>query len=105
MLAWLKSYLSGRTQPVAFSGHSSQSSDLPYGVPQGSVLGPLLFTLYTGSVGDIHHHRLCYHLYVDDIGIYLHFRIADEENKRTAVSVVNTALVIFGTGWAVIFSS
>ena len=49
---WIESYLSGWSQSVVLSGNTSHSSNLPYGVPQESVLSPLLFTFYTCPVGD-----------------------------------------------------
>ena len=52
-LSWLESYLTGRTQCVAIDGVKSTERELACGVPQGSVLGPLLFTSYTVPVGDV----------------------------------------------------
>ena len=52
-LAWFNSYLKDRTQFVRIGGTSSSAQELICGVPQGSVLGSLLYVLYTSPVGDI----------------------------------------------------
>jgi len=66
-----RSYLSGRTQYVRCGSSRSSTTYLVYGVPQGSVLGPLLFVLYTVNlVSLIERHSLSPHLYADDTQVY-----------------------------------
>ena len=52
-LSWFSSYLTNRTQSVIVDDHISQVSSLSYGVPHGSVLGPILFNLYTKPLSDL----------------------------------------------------
>ena len=54
-LGWFKSYLSGRTHSVKVGSTLSHPAALHYGVPQGSVLGPILFSLYTNPISSIVH--------------------------------------------------
>jgi len=71
VLQWFESYLRGRTLAVHRSGVSSITSTLECGVPQGSVLGPILFVIYTADLPVvIHRHSLTPHLYADDTQIY-----------------------------------
>ena len=70
-LECLRSYLEGRSQSVVLNSYSTVSRPVTCGVPQGSVLGPLLFTLYTADIGKvIQQHRLSHHCYVDDNQVY-----------------------------------
>ena len=53
VLAWFVSYMSGRFQSVIVDGVVFSPCPLVYGVPQGSVLGPVLFTLYSQPLSDV----------------------------------------------------
>ena len=73
-LAWFKSYLEGRQQSVSINGTMSETKILKCGVPQGSVLGPILFIMYTAPLENlIKSHNLDCMMYADDTQLFLSF--------------------------------
>ena len=74
-LKWFRSYLSDRCFAVKVGNSQSADHKLKYGVPQGSVLGPFPFTVYSAATEAIlKKHGIKYHKYADDIQIYLFYR-------------------------------
>ena len=64
---WLKSYLRGRKQCVKTNGETSDFNDIECGVPQGSLVGPLLYICYSNDMCLLIQNRLL--LYADDSDI------------------------------------
>ena len=110
MLNWFKSYLSNRKQYVYLNGVSSDIKEISCGVPQGSVLGPLLFLLYINDLPNISK-ILDFYLFADDTNIYYESESLDKLEKkvnkelcklqmwlnvnRLSLNISNTNFVVF----------
>ncbi|MCU7801520.1 MAG: reverse transcriptase family protein [gamma proteobacterium symbiont of Lucinoma myriamae] len=81
IVRWFRSYLSDRQQLVDVSGMFSSSAEIRCGVPQGSILGPLLFLIYVNDMSGVVSNKLL--LYADDSAIL----VADKD-----VSSIETSL-------------
>ena len=69
-LDWFRDYMSGRKQFVTYNGVKSSRSNVSCGVPQGSILGPLLFLIYVNDIQNVTHHSFPI-LFADDSNLFV----------------------------------
>ena len=87
-LSLLESYLENKEQCVAIRESRSESTTLQYDVPQGSVLGPVLFTVYAGTLAFLlKAHGVSYHFFADDTQLYI--RVEDDGVKHRLSSLLS----------------
>ena len=92
VLDWIRSYLTQWEQSEVIADEKSPIT-LKQGVPQGSVLGPVLFTLYMSPLGDLcQAHGLTFHGYADDSQNYLFFQSSVKGLREQYIEVLNNCL-------------
>ena len=86
VLHWFRSFVSERSQCVLLGKIKSEALLVKQGVPQGSVLGARLYTLYVRPLSDIfNRHDVHYHSYADDTQLYVHFERSCADSMREAL--------------------
>ncbi len=80
-VSWFRSYLTGRTQSTKMGTITSKLAPVTYGVPQGSILGPLLFTLYVNDLPKVVNDGFI-SLYADDTAICIADNNAESMQRR-----------------------
>ena len=85
LLLWFKSYISNRKQKVIIENSSSKTGDIQAGVPQGSVLGPLLFLIYINDITENVNSHI--RLFADDTTLFIDF-----SDEITATQQINNDL-------------
>ena len=70
MLDWFKSYLTDRKQYVYYNGHASSMQNISCGLPQGSILGPLLFLIYVNDLATVSEYIFSI-LFADDTNMFM----------------------------------
>ena len=94
-LKWFHSYLSNRKQRILINGSYSSDFDLPQGVPQGSCLGPLLFTLYASSSMLLNPISLTFThtlMIQDDTQLYISFKPDGSATETDAVDALQACI-------------
>ena len=93
-LNWFKSYLNKRTFSINVNDVSSSIGFLLFGVPQGSILGPVLFVLYTKDLQKIaEKHGLIIKLYADDSQLYVGFSILNPDEVNDVLKCIENCLM------------
>jgi hypothetical protein len=96
LLNWITAFLSYRTQQVKVGGKLSGIVDVISGVPQGSVLGPLLFLIFINDLVDVFDSKLNVKLFADDVKIYV---VLNDIGSSSLLQSGLDKLSVWANGW------
>ena len=92
-LDWFASYLDNREQRVSINGTVSSGRPIYYGVPQGSCLGPIMYTQYASTLFEVvQRHLVNIRGYADDHALYVSFHPNTQGTEAAAVSAIKNCL-------------
>ena len=94
VLGWFKSYLHGRTCVVKVANEVSDVKALSYGLPQGSCVGPQLFSFYVRSIANVisRHDGVKFHMYADDLQLYTSFDPKNPSEVSRSLSLMSNCI-------------
>ena len=85
-LRWFESYLSGRTQAVSLNGKLSKPGQVSIGIPQGGVLGPVLFLLFINDITQSVNAGTC-NIFADDVAIYTSCKTVEDAESQLQICI------------------
>ena len=102
LLSWFTDYVSNRTQKVVLHGATSDTKPIAAGVPQGSILGPLLFLIYVNDFGRQLENES--YLFADDSSVLRQYRVGTETIAENSINEDLIKLLKWATTWKLTFN-
>ena len=103
VISWIRSYLTDRSSFVKIDSSSSPSTTILTGVPQGSVLGPLLFVLFISPIANVinpdqsnQNNTVSFHQYADDTQLYIGTNSSTLTTQIASIESCTQRVTLFG---------